>query len=158
MTQPVITIYNKPETENSVQVNEDKNVMSEGRGLIGKKFAFENGDGGNISRIPEVAVFQSLTAGQMQKAKQEMELTDRAQLELQRRKLSNQLEYNNRIEKITEGNEEGQPTDPRNLFDKKHNAALICVRGESQDCLKNNGPPEFDLQDHETVQLKYVGA
>lgn len=146
----MITIYNKPETENSGAHNDEKYVLSEGRAaVIGKKFTFDNG---NISRVPEAGTFQSLTVGQMQKIKQDLGLEDGLNLENQRRKMSNHLEYYNQIETIIERDEWSKYSDPRKLFDKKQQPALITVRGDVQDCI-NPGIPQPECQNPESLHL-----
>jgi hypothetical protein len=138
LTKPVITIYNKPETEISAPQNEDKNVLSEGRaGVIGKRFTFDNG---SITRVPEASTFQSLTGGQMQRIKEEIGLFEGGPAEVQKRKLSNQMEYCKQVEPIIEKDELSKHSDPRKLFENKPRAVLISVRGEPQEGLDFESP------------------
>lgn len=124
----MITIYNKPETENSVAI-EDKNIMSEGRAdIIGKKFSF----------VP--SEFQSVTNEQKQSLFGLQSTDDH----LKTRKLSNQLEY-----KIAINNEKPKDdefstgTDARRLFAKKPEAVIINVKDQDHD-VRQNGFSGFE--------------
>lgn len=90
--QPVITIFNKPVSDNSGVFESNKHILSEGRAdLIGKRFTFENG---NIRRNPDEVAFHSVKAEgkplfQMILEEQRKDM----ELEVQKRKFSNHLEY-----------------------------------------------------------------
>lgn len=118
MTQPVITIYNKPETENSVAI-EDKNIQSEGRAdILGKRFSFVASDFQSVTIEQKKSVFSVQTMADSQ----------------MNRKFSNQLEYesSNRVE--TPKNVDPSPAANKNrLFAKKPAAVIISVRNEEQD-------------------------
>lgn len=80
-------------SENSGVFESNKHILSEGRAdLIGKRFTFENG---NIKRNPDELAFHSVKASEkplfqkiLEDQKKEMEI------EVQKRKFSNHLEYN----------------------------------------------------------------
>lgn len=62
MTQPVVTIFNKPVSDNSGVFESNKHILSEGRAdLIGKRFTFENG---NIRNKANELAFHSVTIAQ----------------------------------------------------------------------------------------------
>lgn len=126
----MITIYNKPETENSVAI-EDKNIMSEGRAdIIGKKFSF----------VP--SEFQSVTNEQKQSLFGLQSTDDH----LKTRKLSNQLEYEIAINNEKPKDDEfSTGTDARRLFAKKPEAIIINVKDKDQDHdVRQNGFSGFE--------------
>ena len=91
--QPVVTIFNKPISDNSGVYESNKHILSEGRAdQIGKRFTFENG---NIRPNADEMAFHSVTICQkplfttiLEEQKKDQEI------ELQKRKFSNHMEYN----------------------------------------------------------------
>lgn len=91
--QPVVTIFNKPVSDNSGVYESNKHILSEGRAdLIGKRFAF---DQGHIRPLKDEAAFFSAThANAPMYAAVVEDLQREADLDAQKRKFSNHLEYN----------------------------------------------------------------
>ena len=127
--QPVVTIFNKPISDNSGIFESNKHILSEGRAdQIGKRFTFENG---NIKPKADEMAFHSVTICQKPLFATILEEKKDQDIEIQKRKFSNHMEYN--LSHSSVG------SFPRNVDSKRPTIKLELVKEE------NASPTAYNL-------------